>query len=172
MVDGRPVIDAAALAETHRPQVISRQPRDPATDRAGFYGLGWGVSYDDQVRVLLGHTGGFNLGDSTAVYLLPGENVGIVVLTNGSPVGVPETVALSFLDLVRFGQVQQDYLAVLRPAIEAQNGPSYGRRSTTPRRRRAGAGLARPGCLMWGPTPMTSSATFAPWPPTAGWCSS
>ena len=37
--EGRRLIAAEALAETHRPQIISRRPRDPATDRAGFYGL-------------------------------------------------------------------------------------------------------------------------------------
>jgi hypothetical protein len=44
------------------------------------------------------------------VVLLPSENLGVVVLTNGMPIGVPEAVASGFLDLVEFGAVQRDWL--------------------------------------------------------------
>ncbi|MBV9170580.1 MAG: serine hydrolase [Chloroflexi bacterium] len=126
MLDGKQVIDADPLAETHRPQMIMRPPSNPATDRASFYGLGWNVSYDDQGEVLLGHSGAFNSGAATAVYLLPADKLGIVVLTNGAPVGAPEAVALSFLDLARFGKVQRDYLTLLAPVFAAINQPPYG----------------------------------------------
>ena len=125
-LDGQPVVAAEALAETHRPQMIMRPPSNPATDRASFYGLGWNVSYDDQGEVLLGHSGAFNTGAATAVYLLPADKLGIVVLTNGAPVGAPEAVALSFLDLARFGKVQHDYLKLLAPVFAAVNRPPYG----------------------------------------------
>jgi CubicO group peptidase (beta-lactamase class C family) len=126
VVDGQRVIAAEPLAEIHRPQIVSRPPTDPATDRAGFYGLGWGVSYDDHGQVMLSHSGAFNTGAATAVYLLPADKLGIVVLTNGSPIGVAETVALSFLDLARYGSVQRDYWALLEPAFAALNAPTYG----------------------------------------------
>ena len=46
------------------------------------YGLGWGLSdYHGKLRV--GHTGGFD-GMITAVTMIPGENLGVVVLTNGT----------------------------------------------------------------------------------------
>src|SRR5262249_61104002 len=51
--NGEQLIRAKALAETHRPQIVSRAPRNPATDRATFYGLGWNVNYDDGGRVQL-----------------------------------------------------------------------------------------------------------------------
>jgi CubicO group peptidase (beta-lactamase class C family) len=35
--DGRPVIAARAIAETHRPQIVSIQPENPSIDRASFY---------------------------------------------------------------------------------------------------------------------------------------
>ena len=57
----------------------------------------------------LSHSGAFNLGVATAVYLLPQADVGIVVLSNSAPIGVPESLAISFLDLVEFGKVRQDY---------------------------------------------------------------
>jgi CubicO group peptidase (beta-lactamase class C family) len=125
-LDGQPVIAADPLAETHRPQMISNPPSNPATNRASFYGLGWNVSYDDQGQVLLGHSGAFNSGAATAVYLLPADKLGIVVLTNAQPVGAPEAIALSFLDLARFGKVQHDYLKLLTPVFAAVNHPPYG----------------------------------------------
>jgi len=60
-------------------------------------------------QVQFSHSGAFNLGTATAVYLLPQADVGIVVLSNSAPIGVPESLAISFLDLVEFGEVRQDY---------------------------------------------------------------
>ncbi|WP_062053024.1 serine hydrolase [Aquimarina longa] len=45
------------------------------------YGLGWGLS-DYQGKLSVAHTGGFD-GMITAVTLIPDENLGVVVLTNG-----------------------------------------------------------------------------------------
>lgn len=96
-----------------------------APGRARFYGLGWNVSYTVQGEVQLGHSGAFNLGASTAVYLLPGESLGIVVLTKGQPIGVPESVAVSFLDLARFGAIQTDYFPLFRKAFAAITSQDY-----------------------------------------------
>lgn len=124
-LDGREIIKAHALGETHRPQFISDPPEDPATERASFYGLGWNVSYDQAGRVVLGHSGAFALGAATTVYLLPAESLGIAVLTNAAPVGVPEAVALSFLDLVTVGAIQHDYFELLRQYMERELAPAY-----------------------------------------------
>jgi CubicO group peptidase (beta-lactamase class C family) len=124
--NGKRLIAAGALAETHRPQIVSRPPANPATGRAGFYGLGWNVTYDDQGRVHLGHSGGFDLGAATVVMLLPSEGLGIAVLTNAAPIGVPETVGASFFDLVLHGKVQKDWAATFRPLFEELAKPPYG----------------------------------------------
>jgi CubicO group peptidase (beta-lactamase class C family) len=125
-VDGREIIDGEALVETHRPQMIRQQAAYPATGRAGFYGLGWNVSYDDHGRLQLSHSGGFALGAGTAAYLVPEEEIGIVVLTNAEPRGTAEALALSFLDLALTGTVERDYVTLLRPFFDAQLGPTYG----------------------------------------------
>jgi CubicO group peptidase (beta-lactamase class C family) len=125
-VDGKQLIAADALSETHRPQMITGPPSNAATQRAGMYGLGWNVSYDDAGRVRLGHSGGFNLGAGTAVAALPAEGLGIVVLTNGMPIGVPEAIAASFFDLVLSGKVEKDWLTVFKPAFDALLRPDYG----------------------------------------------
>ncbi len=46
------------------------------------YGLGWGLS-DYHGRLRVGHTGGYD-GMITAITLIPDENLGVVVLTNGT----------------------------------------------------------------------------------------
>jgi CubicO group peptidase (beta-lactamase class C family) len=124
--NGKQVVAAGALAETHRPQIVSRPPGDPATERAAFYGLGWNVSYDEGGRVRLGHSGGFERGAATAVTLLPSEGLGIAVLTNAAPVGVPEALSASFLDLVLRGKVQRDWGKAYRRAFEDLSKPAYG----------------------------------------------
>ena len=48
------------------------------------------VSYDQQGRARLNHSGGFALGAATHVNMMPSEQLGIVILTNAYPVGVAE----------------------------------------------------------------------------------
>jgi CubicO group peptidase (beta-lactamase class C family) len=125
-LNGKQVIDAEALAETHRPQVLTQAPEDPSIDRATLYGLGWNVDYDDEGRVRLSHSGGFNLGAATVVSLYPGEELGIVVLTNGYPIGVPEAIAKSFFDLVLNGKVERDWFPLFRELVATALKPDYG----------------------------------------------
>ena len=120
VIDGLQVVDKAALDETHKPQMCRDEapPAAPAGCRDGYYGLGWNVGQDDEGELTLSHSGAFDLGAATAIYLLPGRQLGIVVLTNGTPIGVPEAVSLAFLDFVRYGKTKKDYLALLRPLFE------------------------------------------------------
>ena len=107
--DGKQIIDAAALGVTHVPHAVSGLPATPGA-RTRFYGLGWNVSYDDHARLSLGHSGAFNLGAATAVSMLPGEQLGIVVLTNGRPQGIPEAICAGFLDEAQNGAPTVDWL--------------------------------------------------------------
>lgn len=125
-VDRRDIVKAAALDETHRPQIVSAPARNPAVDHPGFYGLGWGVGYDDQGRVRLNHSGGFNLGAATCVNIVPAESMGVAVLTNAFPVGVPEAICRSFLDIMMDGKVERDWLALFRPILVKTMAPDYG----------------------------------------------
>ncbi|WP_436851275.1 serine hydrolase [Streptomyces asoensis] len=115
--EGRQVVDADALEQTHVPHMVSEPPHSPA-GRTGFYGLGWNVSYDDQGRLKLGHSGGFALGAATTVALLPSEKLGIVVLTNGEPIGVPEAISATFLDTAQTGGPTVDWLKFLGPLFQ------------------------------------------------------
>jgi hypothetical protein len=63
------------------------------------------------------------LGGATAVYMIPSKQIGILVLTNGAPVGLPEAIALNFLDYFEFGAAKHDYLAILEGAfVDLRNG--------------------------------------------------
>ena len=59
---------------------------------------------------MLGHSGAFNLGAATAVSLLPGEQLGIVALTNGRPQGIPEAICAAFLDTAQNGAPTVDWI--------------------------------------------------------------
>jgi hypothetical protein len=89
--------------------VIPGPPRSPAA-RAGFYAFGWNVSYDDEGRARIGHSGAFNLGAATFISFMPGEDLGIVVLTNGRPIGVPEAFCATFLDVAQNGKQTVDWI--------------------------------------------------------------
>jgi CubicO group peptidase (beta-lactamase class C family) len=111
-LDGKEIVKAEALAPAHVPQMIPGPPREPAA-RAGFYGFGWNVGYDDEGRARVSHSGAFELGTATYIAILPGEDLGIVVLTNGMPIGVAEAVGAAFLDVAQNGKQTVDWVGFL-----------------------------------------------------------
>ncbi len=117
MFEGRQVVDAAALAETHLPHVVRGLSRDGS--RAQFYGLGWNVDYGDDGAIRLSHAGAFLLGARTEVTLLPADRFGIVVLTNAFPTGAPEVITNAFIDTLQLGEPRMDYLPLLEEAFAA-----------------------------------------------------
>jgi len=114
------VVAKAALDETHKPEICAAEAGPVAAGKCpgSYYGLGWNVGKDKSGALQLSHSGAFDLGTGTAVYLVPDEQLGIVVLTNGSPIGIPEAVSLSFLDYFRYGSAQADYLTMVKPIFE------------------------------------------------------
>ena len=58
--------------------------------------------------------------------VLPAEQLGIVVLTNTAPIGVPEAICRSFLDLATIGKVERDWLALFGQAMAAAMAADYG----------------------------------------------
>ncbi|GLX19276.1 serine hydrolase [Streptomyces lavendulae] len=115
-LDGKRIFPADALTRTWLPEIVSQAQTPRGTPQ--FYGLGWNVSYDDAGRLRLSHSGGFELGANTNVTLLPLERLGIVVLTNGSPVGLADSVALDFFDIAEHGKPTADWLPLLAATYE------------------------------------------------------
>jgi CubicO group peptidase (beta-lactamase class C family) len=110
--DGKQIVAEEALAETDHPQILTSF--SPLNGLPGFYGLGMNVNYDEHGRLHLGHSGAFALGASTAVGMVPSESLGIVILTNSYPMGVPEGLGATFMDLVLEGKETRDWLAFFR----------------------------------------------------------
>jgi hypothetical protein len=133
---GKEVVNEKALAETHHPLMLTGF--SPLNGLPGFYGLGWNVSYDQEGRLRLSHSGGFDLGAATNVVLIPSENLGVVVLTNAFPFGVAEGLASTFVDYALYGKSTQDWLAVYKNAFsqmlqaEASQVGNYSERPASP----------------------------------------
>lgn len=106
---GKTIVSPGALAETRRPHV--QKGYDPETHRASYYALGWGVDSKEATGFRLSHSGAFDLGVRTAVYLYPDAELGIAVFTNGGSHGVPEAIAFAFEDMVFRGVVRRDWIA-------------------------------------------------------------
>ena len=106
--DGKQVIGADALAETHLPVIM--RGKNPMNRQPSFYGLGWGVDFGEH-GIVLAHSGAFSAGAETVVSMIPAEHLGIVVLSNAFPTGVPEGLAATFYDLVFDGRPSQDWIA-------------------------------------------------------------
>ena len=84
VIDGKRLISAAALDETHTPQTVIRmqgisQDANPDTNLMA-YGLGWVIS-DYRGQLLISHAGALN-GFRTQVALLPKQNAGVVIMEN------------------------------------------------------------------------------------------
>src|SRR6266480_2818042 len=113
--EGKQIVNEKALAETHHPQMLTGF--SPFTGLPGFYGLGWNVSYDEQGRLHLNHSGAFALGTATYVGLVPAEQLGIVVLTNAYPIGIAEALGTTFLDTALYGKPSQDWFSIFKKAF-------------------------------------------------------
>lgn len=116
--DGQQIVSKAALDETRIAEICKSVPvlkPGEACPQGEYYGLGWGVGRTSWGAVMNSHSGAFLLGTATTIYMIPSEQIGIVVLTNGAPVGLPEAAALTFLDYFHYGEAKHDYLALFAP---------------------------------------------------------
>lgn len=119
--NGKQLINEDALAQTHLPIII----RGPSlmTGKTTFYGLGWNLDYDSGGRLVWGHAGAFSVGGRTVVSLIPSEQVGIVVLSNAFPTGIPEAISDTFFDLIHYDKPQKDYLNIWNNIFDSLFGP-------------------------------------------------
>jgi len=135
-VNGRQMVDEKALAETHHPHMLTGF--SPLTGLPSFYGLGMNVSYDQQGRLRLSHSGAFALGAATTIHMVPSEQLGSVVLTNAYPIGVAEGLSATVMDYALYGKPTQDWLALFKqmfsnPAtVGIKIGTDYTKPPTSP----------------------------------------
>jgi CubicO group peptidase (beta-lactamase class C family) len=116
-VNGQQLIPAKALLESHIPH-YTNNPAETFAGRSGFYAFGYNVNTDAAGRLRLSHSGAFGLGAGTAFDMMPSEELGIVALTNGMPLGLVESLNATFYDLVEHGKTTRDWLAAYLPRFE------------------------------------------------------
>jgi CubicO group peptidase (beta-lactamase class C family) len=122
---GKQVAPSLALAKAHAPQIRSSAPGDPAA-LPRFYGYGTNYQVAPSGRVHLGHSGAFSAGAGTTYLLIPELDLGIVALTNGFA-GLPEAMTQSFADLVEFGEVTEDWMAIVQQVFGGVYAPDTSR---------------------------------------------
>ncbi|MBZ9990876.1 serine hydrolase [Mesorhizobium sp. BH1-1-5] len=145
---GKTLIAADALAQTHVP--LMTRGKNPVSGGESFYGLGWNIEFGRH-GLSWGHAGAFSVGARTLVTIFPKEKLGIVILTNAFPTGVPEGLSDSFADLVFEGSVEKDwieawngiYAGLFGPMVEAAKAAYAGPPSPPTPSRPAGAYAGR-----------------------------
>lgn len=105
-------------AQTILPLGKFPEPLKSLRPQFAAYGLGWGLR-DYRGRKLVGHTGGV-AGYVSRVMLVPGENLGVVILTNAEEGGAFESVLYHVLDHY-FGAPETDWIAAFHQADEQRN---------------------------------------------------
>lgn len=118
--NGKEVIKPEALAQSFVP-VMSRG-FTPALGNPSFYGQGWNIEFENG-HTILDHAGAFTTGAHTLVRLSPSEKVGVVVLSNSFPGGLPEAITYTFYDLARTGQSVRDWSAFWDKNFNSLYGP-------------------------------------------------
>jgi CubicO group peptidase (beta-lactamase class C family) len=111
--DGKRMIDVFAIGESH----VALMRRYSLSGAALFYGQGWGAEFGRRGRNWVHYSDFFSASaPRTFVSLYPDVShypeagLGIVVLSNAFPSGVPEGLAYSFADLVFDGKVEEDWV--------------------------------------------------------------
>jgi CubicO group peptidase (beta-lactamase class C family) len=96
--ENQALINATTLQELHAPQVIV--PGAPETKETLLYayGIGWGIlSY--RGHYFVSHDG-VSDGFTSVVGLLPGENIGIIVLANKNMTALPRYLSFEMIDRI------------------------------------------------------------------------
>ena len=104
---GQQLIEEAIMLETHAP--VMYRGLHPVSGNPHFYALGWGTEYDHAGRTIWTHNGAFSAGARTIATIYPQDELGIVVLSNAFPTGLPEAISDTF-DLVHDGKPRSDHL--------------------------------------------------------------
>ncbi len=116
-LDGRQVVPAAAVRETHR-FLVSAPARTGSAWRQIGYGLGWQISLLGNDTLFV-HGGGFQ-GYATHMSFLPRASVGVSVMANNAEIGGGgvELLAAAIYDVVQGKPViSEDSIAVLASRV-------------------------------------------------------
>ncbi|MDQ7832693.1 MAG: serine hydrolase [Desulfovibrionaceae bacterium] len=122
------LITKTAMTEMHTPQIITPRGEPNPEIPFGGYGLGWGVTaYRGHLLVL--HDGEID-GFKALASFMPGDGIGVVVLTNRMGAPLPEIVAFQIYD--RLLGLSPFPWAERAKADRAQAGKTRSARTATP----------------------------------------
>lgn len=110
---GEVLVDQLALAAAMSPQAPG-----------GAYGYGFNIGRTERGKRLISHSGAFALGAATCFMLLPNLDLGVIVLTNGWPVGLPEALCRHFLDVAENGHATRDWWRAFNEAFVPMMAPT------------------------------------------------
>ena len=135
---GKQIAASSALLPALSPQSFSARAHS-LDARSGFYGYGFNVNTELGGRPSMGHSGAFLMGTGTSFKIVPSAGIGIVVLTNGAPVGAAESVAATFIDTALYGKPTRDWYAAYHGAMQGFFAPQADLSGKTPPATRAPA---------------------------------
>ena len=135
--DGKVLFEPEAIQPALTAQSFSARAQQMDA-RSGFYGYGFNVNVEANGRTSMGHSGAFLLGAGTSFKILPSADLGIIVLTNGAPVGAAEAIVAQFVDTAMYGQPTRDWFDTYHTAF---------------------AGILEPGGDLVGVTPPASASS-------------
>jgi CubicO group peptidase (beta-lactamase class C family) len=115
-------IPGAAWFPAITPKSTSYQA-EAVGEHSAYYGYGFGINTNAEGTTILSHGGAFAWGASTYFNVIPAADVGIVVLTNAWPIGVVETLAMQFNDVVLYGEPKTDWWQIYSTAIAGAFAP-------------------------------------------------
>lgn len=114
------LISEDALNETRIPRIV--RGLTPIINQTGFYAYGWDIDYEDG-KIWQSHAGAFSNGARTLVKMSVDERIGILILANAFPTGIPEGIADTFFDLVYYNESRRDYRTLWNDAYSIFDQP-------------------------------------------------
>jgi CubicO group peptidase (beta-lactamase class C family) len=117
--DGTQLIDTKVLADSMQTHSVVEPRSDSLAAANAYYGYGFATGTTPSGLKFATHAGAFAQGTSTNFEIIPALDLGVVVLTNGFPMGLPETVTLEFLEIAEHGAVQQNWWGFYQAAFAA-----------------------------------------------------
>jgi CubicO group peptidase (beta-lactamase class C family) len=124
--DGTQIIDTKVLADSMQTHSVV-EPRPEGLAAANlYYGYGFSTGTTPSGLKFATHAGAFAQGTATNFEIIPALDLGVVVLTNGFPMGLAETVTLEFIEIAEHGSVQRNWWDFYQQAFAAMLASAFG----------------------------------------------
>lgn len=124
--DGMQIIDPTVLADSMQTHNVIEPRPDGLAAANSYYGYGFFTGTTPTGLKFATHAGAFAQGTGTNFEIIPALDLGVVVLTNGFPMGLAETVVLEFLEIAQHGAVQQNWWGIYQQGFAAALASAFG----------------------------------------------